>query len=95
MPTPCYVKPALAHEWRRFKRTKLERAGTAAELRQVLEGFVEKKLVAVPQEIIPGTDSEVFSVAAYIDQSGKSPGATERQLKDFLARLGQSLAPGR
>lgn len=69
VPTPCYVKPALAHEWRRFRNTKLERAGTTTELRRVLESFVEKKLVAVPQEIIPGMDSEVFSVSAYIDRS--------------------------
>jgi predicted ATP-grasp superfamily ATP-dependent carboligase len=91
VPTPCYVKPALAHEWRRFKGTKLERAGTAQELRQVLQTFVEKKLVAVPQEIIPGSDSEVFSVAAYIDRSGKCLGwRTKRKLRQWPVSAGDA-----
>ena len=81
VPTPCYIKPALAHQWRNFKRTKLERAETAEELRQVLESFVQKGLVAVPQEIIQGQDSEVISVSAYIDQTGSCLGwGTERKI---------------
>ncbi|MBP7611488.1 MAG: hypothetical protein KA760_18485, partial [Steroidobacteraceae bacterium] len=91
VPTPCYVKPALAHEWRRFRNTKLERAGTTTELRRVLESFVEKKLVAVPQEIIPGMDSEVFSVSAYIDRSGKCLGwRTKRKLRQWPVSAGDA-----
>ena len=91
VPTPCYVKPALAHEWRRFRGTKLERAETAAELRQVLESFVAKALVAVPQEIIPGKDNEVFSVSVYIDRSGKCLGwRTKRKLRQWPLRAGDA-----
>jgi predicted ATP-grasp superfamily ATP-dependent carboligase len=51
VPTPCYVKPALAHEWRPFKNTKVERADTQVALRHILETFIERGLVAVPQEM--------------------------------------------
>ncbi len=37
VPTPCYVKPALDHLWSDVKRTELERAYTAAEVRRIQE----------------------------------------------------------
>jgi D-aspartate ligase len=82
--TPCYVKPALGHLWRQVKRTKLERADTAADLRRLLETFVAMGLVAIPQEIIPGADSEVFSVTAYVSRSGECLGfRTKRKLRQL------------
>ncbi len=91
VPTPCYVKPALAHQWRNFRRTKLERAETAEDLRQVLGCFVEKGLVAVPQEIIPGQDSEVFSVSAYLGRSGRCLGwRTKRKLRQWPLSAGDA-----
>jgi predicted ATP-grasp superfamily ATP-dependent carboligase len=91
VPTPCYVKPALAHEWRPFKNTKVERADTQVALRHILETFIERGLVAVPQEIIPGSDSEVFSVATYIDRSGKVIAwRTKRKLRQYPPSAGDA-----
>jgi D-aspartate ligase len=91
VPTPCYVKPALAHEWRNFKHSKVERADSAEQLRQILEGFVDKRLTAVPQEIIQGKDSEVISVSAYIDRSGKCLGfRNKRKLRQWPVGAGDA-----
>jgi len=87
--TPCYVKPALAHEWRRFRRGKLERANSPDELRHALLSFIEMRLVAIPMEIIPGGDSEVYSVSTYIDRNGNSVGwRTKRKLRQFPVNAG-------
>ena len=50
VPTPCYVKPALGHQWRRVKNTKLERAETAAELRRILEDFIGMGRLRYPRK---------------------------------------------
>jgi predicted ATP-grasp superfamily ATP-dependent carboligase len=68
--TPCYVKPALVHEWSRFRRGKLDRADTPDALRHILHELVELKVVVMPLEIIPGDDSQVYSVCTYIDHAG-------------------------
>jgi predicted ATP-grasp superfamily ATP-dependent carboligase len=87
--TPCFVKPALAHLWRAVRKSKVERAGTADELRRILAAFVEMGMVAVPQEIIPGDDSQVFSVAAYIDRRGNCVGwRTKRKLRQWPIQAG-------
>jgi predicted ATP-grasp superfamily ATP-dependent carboligase len=93
VPTPCYVKPALAHEWRAFADTKIERAETETELRRILDAFIERGLVAVPLEIIPGSDTEVFSVCTYIDRSG-TPIAwrTKRKLRQYPLDTGDASA---
>ena len=89
VPTPCYVKPALGHLWRRVENTKLERADTPAELRRILEKFIALGLVAIPQEIIPGNDSEVFSLSTYIDRSGTCLGyRTKRKLRQLPLHAG-------
>lgn len=91
VPTPCYVKPALAHHWRRFqsKFIKLERADSAADLQRILASFLEQGFVALPQEIIPGSDSEVFSVSTYIDRSGQCRGwRTKRKLRQWPLHAG-------
>jgi predicted ATP-grasp superfamily ATP-dependent carboligase len=91
--TPCYVKPALGHQWRRVKSTKLERAETAADLRRILENFVRMGLIAIPQEIIPGKDSEVFSLSTYIDRSGNCVGyRTKRKLRQWPLDAGNGCA---
>jgi len=91
--TPCYVKPALAHEWRRFRRGKLERANTVDELRHVLQGFMAIGQVAIPIEIIPGGDSEVYSVCTYIDSQGQVAGCrTKRKLRQFPPDAGDGCA---
>jgi predicted ATP-grasp superfamily ATP-dependent carboligase len=87
--TPCFVKPALAHRWRAIRNSKVERAGTADELRRILAVFVEMGMVAVPQEIIPGDDSQIFSVAAYIDRRGDCVGwRTKRKLRQWPIQAG-------
>lgn len=93
VPTPCYVKPALAHKWRAFKGSKLERADTAEDLRRILDTFVAQGLAAIPQEIIPGNDTEVVSVVTYIDRSG-SPIAwrTKRKLRQYPPGAGDASA---
>ena len=91
--TPCYVKPALAHEWRRIRRGKLEWAETAEELRRILSGNVATGLVAIPIEIIPGGDSEVYSVSTYIDRSGSAVGwRTKRKLRQYPLNAGNGCA---
>jgi predicted ATP-grasp superfamily ATP-dependent carboligase len=82
--TPCYVKPALGYRWRQFGHRKLERAETENDLRRCLEGFLAEGLVAIPQEIIPGSDGDVYSVFAYIDRSGQCVGwRTKRKLRQW------------
>lgn len=89
VPTPCYVKPALGHVWRKTHRGKVELATTRDELRRVLEGFVREGLVAVPQEIIPGKDSDIYALSAYVDQSGQCVGwRTKRKLRQWPVDAG-------
>ena len=93
VPTPCYVKPALGHQWRQVKNTKLERADTAAELRRILEKFIGLGLIAIPQEIIPGKDNEVFSLSGYIDRRGDCCGyRTKRKLRQLPLDAGNGSA---
>lgn len=93
VPTPCYIKPALGHQWRRVKNTKLERANTEAELRRILENFLALGLIAIPQEIIPGKDSDVISLSAYIDRSGDCRGyRTKRKLRQLPLDAGNGSA---
>ncbi len=94
VPTPCYVKPALAHQWRSLKRgQKLERADTPAQLRAILQDFIEAGQVAIPLEIIPGNDSDVFSVCTYIDRSGRPIAwRTKRKLRQFPVDAGDASA---
>jgi D-aspartate ligase len=91
--TPCYVKPALAHEWRRFRRGKLVRADSPQELRRALQDFIEIGVAAIPIEIIPGSDSEVYSVSTYIDRQGQPVGwRTKRKLRQFPLYAGDGCA---
>ena len=91
--TPCYVKPAMAHEWRRHRRGKLESAANVAELRQILLGFIAMRLVAIPIEIIPGGDGDVHSVSAYIDRSGRPVAwRTKRKIRQFPLGAGDGCA---
>ncbi len=91
--TPCYVKPAMSHEWRQLRRGKLEIARTAGELRQILTSCVEMRLVAIPIEIIPGTDGDVHSVSTYIDRSGHAVAwRTKRKIRQFPPDAGDGCA---
>jgi D-aspartate ligase len=91
--TPCYVKPALAHEWRRVRRGKLQLAQTPDELRNILANYVELGLVAIPIEIIPGSDGDVHSVCTYISRDG-GPVAwrTKRKIRQFPVDAGDGCA---
>ena len=87
--TPCFVKPALGHRWRRYKSGKLELARDPVNLRRILEEFVAHGLVAVVQEIIPGPDSDVASVFAYIDRAGRCVDwRTKRKLRQWPLQAG-------
>lgn len=89
IPTPCYVKPALGHEWRRVRRGKLAIARSTQELREVLQEFLELGLVAIPMEIVPGQDGAVCSVSTYIDRTGRIVGwRTKRKLRQYPVRAG-------
>jgi D-aspartate ligase len=91
--TPCYVKPAMAHEWRRQRRGKLERASDAADLRQILRDFIAHDLTAIPVEIVPGNDGDVHSVSTYIDSGGKPVAwRTKRKLRQFPVDAGDGSA---
>jgi predicted ATP-grasp superfamily ATP-dependent carboligase len=87
--TPCYVKPALGHEWRRKRRGKLEMAADAAELRRILREFLELRQTAVPLEIIPGEDSDLYGLCTYIDRAGEPLGwRTKRKLRQYPIGIG-------
>lgn len=87
--TPCYVKPAMGHEWRRVRRGKLEKAETRDELRRILEDFVALKLTAIPIEIIPGEDSDIYGLSTYIDREGRPVGwRTKRKLRQYPVGVG-------
>jgi D-aspartate ligase len=91
--TPCYVKPALAHEWRRHRPGKLERAANDADLRRILSDFVALGLVAIPIEIIPGSDGDVHSVCTYIDSRGRPVAwRTKRKIRQFPLDAGDGCA---
>jgi len=91
VPTPCYVKPALAHEWREFKSNKLEHADSKEALREILEDAVRRGITVAPQEIIPGSDSEVFSLYTYIDRYGQPLAwRTSRKLRQWPLRAGNA-----
>jgi D-aspartate ligase len=93
IPTPCYVKPALGHEWRRVRRGKLAIARSTQELRRLLQEFLELGLVAIPMEIIPGRDDAVCSVSTYIDRTGRIVGwRTKRKLRQYPVRAGNGSA---
>lgn len=87
--TPCYVKPAMGHEWRRVRRGKLEKADNPAQLRRILEDFVALRLTAIPIEIIPGEDSDIYGLSTYIDRDGKPAGwRTKRKLRQYPVGVG-------
>jgi predicted ATP-grasp superfamily ATP-dependent carboligase len=87
--TPCYVKPAMGHEWRRVRRGKLEKAENPAELRRILKDFVALRLTAIPIEIIPGEDSDIYGLSTYIDREGRPVGwRTKRKLRQFPIGIG-------
>jgi len=87
--TPCFVKPAMGHEWRRVRRGKLEKAENPAELRRILEDFVALRLTAIPIEIIPGEDSDIYGPCTYIDREGSPVGwRTKRKLRQYPVGVG-------
>ena len=87
--SPMFRRPATSSpRWAtcgaRSSAPSFERADTAADLRRILETFVDLGLVAIPQEIIPGADSEVFSVTAYVNRYGECLGfRTKRKLRQL------------
>ncbi len=86
---PCFVKPAMGHEWRRVRRGKLEKAGNAAELRRILQDFISLNLTAIPIEIIPGEDSDLYGLSTYIDHNGRPVGwRTKRKLRQYPIGVG-------
>jgi predicted ATP-grasp superfamily ATP-dependent carboligase len=90
---PCYVKPAIAHEWRRYRRGKLEYAASTKELRRILQDFVALRLVAIPVEIIPGSDGDVHSISTYIDGRGRPVAwRTKRKIRQFPVGAGDGCA---
>lgn len=87
--TPCYVKPALGHEWRRVRRGKLEIARDAVELRRILADFVALGQTAIPIEIIPGTDSDLYALCAYVGRDGQPVGwRTKRKIRQYPLGIG-------
>ena len=67
--------------------------GNGAELRRILENFIGMGLIAIPQEIIPGKDSDVFSLSAYIDRFGRCVGyRTKRKLRQWPLDAGNGCA---
>ena len=90
---PCYVKPAMSHEWRRVRRGKLEAAETVEELRRILKTLLELQLVTIPIEIIPGSDGDVHSVSTYINQLGQPVAwRTKRKIRQFPLDAGDGCA---
>jgi predicted ATP-grasp superfamily ATP-dependent carboligase len=89
VPTPCYVKPAMGHEWRRKRRGKLEKAASPEELRRILRDFLSLGQTAVPLEIIPGEDSDLYGLCTYLDRAGKPLGwRTKRKLRQYPIGIG-------
>ena len=89
VPTPCYVKPAMGHEWRRKRRGKLEKAGDPEDLRRILRDFLSLGQTAVPLEIIPGEDSDLYGLCTYIDRTGRPLGwRTKRKLRQYPIGIG-------
>jgi predicted ATP-grasp superfamily ATP-dependent carboligase len=87
--TPCYVKPAMGHVWRRKRRGKLEKAENPEELRRILRDFLTLGQTAVPLEIIPGDDSDLYGLSAYIDRNGRPVGwRTKRKLRQYPVGIG-------
>jgi predicted ATP-grasp superfamily ATP-dependent carboligase len=91
--TPCYVKPAMGHEWRRVRRGKLEVARDAAELRRILGDFVALGLTAIPIEIIPGTDHDLHALCTYVGRDGRPIGwRTKRKIRQYPLGVGDGSA---
>jgi predicted ATP-grasp superfamily ATP-dependent carboligase len=91
--TPCYVKPALGHEWRRVRRGKLEKARDPDELRRVLQDFIALGLTAIPTEIIPGADSDLHALCVYIGRDGQPLGwRTKRKIRQYPLGIGDGSA---
>jgi predicted ATP-grasp superfamily ATP-dependent carboligase len=89
VPTPCYVKPAMGHVWRRKRRGKLEKAGNPDELRRILRDFLSLGQTAVPLEIIPGEDSDLYGLCTYVDRAGKPLAwRTKRKLRQYPIGIG-------
>jgi len=91
--TPCYVKPAMGHEWRRVRRGKLVQARDPDELRQILQDFIALGLTAIPTEIVPGTDSDLHALCAYIGRDGQPVGwRTKRKIRQYPLGIGDGSA---
>lgn len=91
--TPCYVKPAMGHEWRRVRRGKLEIASNAGELRRILQDFVALGLTAIPIEIIPGTDNDLHALCTYVSRDGRPVGwRTKRKIRQYPLGIGDGSA---
>lgn len=91
--TPCYVKPALGHEWRRVRRGKLEIARDVVELRRILKDFVALGLTAIPIEIILGTDNDLHALCTYVGRDGRPVGwRTKRKIRQYPLGVGDGSA---
>ncbi len=91
--TPCYVKPAMGHEWRRVRRGKLEKAHDPDELRRILQDFVALGLTAIPIEIIPGTDGDLHGLCTYVARNGQPVGwRTKRKIRQYPLGIGDGSA---
>jgi D-aspartate ligase len=90
---PCYVKPAMSHEWRRHRRGKLAFAANTDDLRRILLGVLTLGLVAIAIEIIPGSDGDVHSVSTYIGRNRRSISwRTKRKIRQFPLGAGDGCA---
>jgi predicted ATP-grasp superfamily ATP-dependent carboligase len=91
--TPCYVKPAMGHEWRRVRRGKLMKAKDPGELRRILKDFIALGQTAIPIEIIPGTDSDLHALCAYVGRNGSPVGwRTKRKIRQYPLGIGDGSA---
>jgi D-aspartate ligase len=87
---PCAIKPVHSHLFtRHFGKTKVLIARDRSELELAAERVEPLGLALLLTEIIPGSDSELFSFLAYVDADGEMPvRCVKRKLRQYPPGFG-------
>lgn len=81
---PCIIKAVRGHEFKSKFNHKVFEISTPDELEEKFRLCLESKMDVVVQEVIPGTDSNIYKMQAYINSKGKMVG------KFFYRKLRQN-----
>jgi D-aspartate ligase len=74
---PLLIKPCVSHLWQQSFQTKGFQVFSAEELKSKFQIVLDEGIEAMVQKVIPGPNTNLRGVRAYIDGTGKAHGVSE------------------